>query len=322
MFYPFLDLAACPVCLSGLVLLAPVEKPCRTAMRMSPHRRMGPSGAPVGPLPPVSGEPLSNADTAGFPSPLLKLLRAAAASPVIDGRHTEVEVAEDILCCTGCGRWFPVREMLPELLPDHLRSPDQDREWMTRHLAAWPHTEIKEIGRRLIESVPPPDPAPSDEGARYKIAEMGITRRSLPASVAVMKEHGILERGFDRNDLAAYLRGTSLGGITHHQSDCHPHDIFVVRKAGSAGPDSRSPRKLLAGLTAAPRSGFAEAHGYGRQHRRHDMACRSRRRPRRRQARRPPFYGKARVAFGILRAVRPSPRRSPRRKRVRRDLPS
>jgi len=107
---------------------------------------------------------------------------AAAASPVSDGRHTEVEVAEGILCCPGCGRWFPIRDALPELLPDHLRSRDEDRAWLNHHLDTWPHTELKEIGRRLIESVPPSDPAPSDEGARYKIAEMGITRRSLPES--------------------------------------------------------------------------------------------------------------------------------------------
>lgn len=98
-------------------------------------------------------------------------------------------------------------------------------------------------------------------GAAIAFTEPGREHESLPASVAVMKEHGILERGFDRNDLAGYISGTALGDIAHHRADCHPHDIFVVRKAGGAGPDSRSPRKLLAGLTAAPRSGFAEVGG-------------------------------------------------------------
>lgn len=404
MFYPFLDLAACPVCRNGFVLLAPVEKPRRTAMRMSPPRRMGPPGAAVGPLPSVLVD--AGVDPGTHVASLRRLLENAAAAPVHDERHTEFEVAEGVLLCIGCVRWFPIRGTLPELLPDHLRSRDEDREWLNRHLDTWPHAELKEIGRHLIENPPPPGQAAADEGARYKIAEMGITRRKLPesfwgpalvapfypqqpdfsldllarftttlqrlepgidallldicsgfawtsewlvrlgyrtvavdlcrdymlaglprmetflpflavadvenlplvaecvdgvfsfdsfhhipdrrramrefdrvmypgaaiaftepgkkhenvpASIAVMKEHGILERGFDGKDLADYMNGTSLGSIAHHRSDCHPHDIFIVRKSGGVGPFSRSPRKLLADLTAAPRSGFAEA---------------------------------------------------------------
>jgi SAM-dependent methyltransferase len=94
-------------------------------------------------------------------------------------------------------------------------------------------------------------------GGRIALVEPGKQHEHHPGSIAVMKQHGILERGFDGTDLAGYIEGTSLGDIAHHRSDAHPHDIFTVQKAGVAEPDSRSPRSLIATIAPTPPFGTA-----------------------------------------------------------------
>jgi uncharacterized protein YbaR (Trm112 family) len=44
-----------------------------------------------------------------------------------------VEVAEGLLRCPECGRWYPIGsavETIPELMPDDLRERDRDLEWL------------------------------------------------------------------------------------------------------------------------------------------------------------------------------------------------
>lgn len=395
MFYPFLDLLACSACRGALTLLAASERPKRTALRMHRAQRMGPVGAPVGPTLETSRSTV-----------LGRLLSLAAAEPVHDGRDFEVEVVDGVLVCAGCGRWYPVRSSLPELLPDHLRSRDEERERLSGFLAAWSTPPLQAIRDFLLNGPRPVPRIAADEGAHYKIAEMAITKRTLPegfwgpplvepfhpqrpqfsldllarftttlqrlecglnamlldicagyawttewlvrlgyraigvdicrdymlaglprmesfvphllvadvenlpladdlfdgvfsfdafhhvpgrpramrefervmrpgarialiepgkehehhpGSVAVMKQHGILEKGFDQADLTAYVSGTSLGNIVHHRSDAHPHDIFVVQKGASVLPDTRSPRSLLAKIVPEPASGLTRA---------------------------------------------------------------
>ena len=93
-------------------------------------------------------------------------------------------------------------------------------------------------------------------GGRIALVEPGKEHEHHPGSIAVMKQHGILEKGFDGTDLAGYVEGTSLGDIAHHRSDAHPHDIFTVQKAGVAEPDSRAPRSLIATIAPTPPFGL------------------------------------------------------------------
>jgi ubiquinone/menaquinone biosynthesis C-methylase UbiE len=48
-------------------------------------------------------------------------------------------------------------------------------------------------------------------GTKLVLVEPGKLHESHPASVAVMRQHGILERGFDQADLAGDIEGTALG---------------------------------------------------------------------------------------------------------------
>jgi len=43
------------------------------------------------------------------------------------------QIAEGLLVCSECGRWYPIIDEIPELLPDDLREPKREIEW----LRAW-----------------------------------------------------------------------------------------------------------------------------------------------------------------------------------------
>jgi uncharacterized protein YbaR (Trm112 family)/SAM-dependent methyltransferase len=92
-------------------------------------------------------------------------------------------------------------------------------------------------------------------GARLVMIEPGAGHESNPRSVQVMKEHGILERGFDKDDLVGYTRKTTLRRIRHERTDVHPHDIFILEKDGAFQTDSLSPRALVADLKVTPEHG-------------------------------------------------------------------
>ena len=166
MFYNLLDLLVCAACCRPLTLLMPREEPRTTAMRMPPARRASPPNAMVGPLPESSA------------STFHAVLGPLAAAPALDGRDRRVSVIEGLLVCTGCARWFPIRDGLPEVLPDHLRHWDGDQTWLMARRAdagsaldgLWP----------LLEARPLQTDSPADRGAHYKRAEMAITHRALP----------------------------------------------------------------------------------------------------------------------------------------------
>ncbi|MDG6939682.1 MAG: Trm112 family protein [Nitrososphaerota archaeon] len=44
-----------------------------------------------------------------------------------------VTVKEAVLLCPKCGRWYPVTESIPRMLPDELRSRKEDESFLYRH---------------------------------------------------------------------------------------------------------------------------------------------------------------------------------------------
>lgn len=391
MFYSLLDLIICPACRQPLTVLAPTEQSQRTTMRMKPAHRAMPAGAIVGPLP----EPDSK-------TALWQLLSPLTACPATDGRDRETSVVQGILVCVYCERWYPIRNGLPELLPDYLRRWEKEWEWLMAYQSKLISLGLKDVLEILWVHERPGGQVYEDQGVHYKKAEMAVTERNLPEeffgpaavapfnpsnpnfsidllacfvttasrlgcgmngvvfdlgcgfawttewlvrlgyqaigadicrdyvlaglprmgnnlphlivgdvenlplrdecvdavlsfesfhhvpnrrramqelarimragtrivliepgiehekhprSVAAMKQHGILERGFDRAGLASYIQDTALGNIAHFRSDVHPHDIFTVLKAGNFETDSLAPRALVAEMIVQPEQG-------------------------------------------------------------------
>ena len=64
------------------------------------------------------------------------------------------EVVTGILYCSKCGRWFPIKEEIPIMLPDELRSVKEDIEFLEsirdRLLSMEP-----ELGKKILEEGKP-----------------------------------------------------------------------------------------------------------------------------------------------------------------------
>lgn len=96
-------------------------------------------------------------------------------------------------------------------------------------------------------------------GGTMVLTEPGIEHEHAAVSIDVMREHGILERGFDQAGLEGYISGLPLGGVQHYRSDTHPHDLYTLRKEGVFETDSLAPRALVAGIE--PETAAAVAAG-------------------------------------------------------------
>ncbi len=42
------------------------------------------------------------------------------------------EITEGLLTCSECGRWYPIMDEIPQMLPDDLRESREDLEWLRR----------------------------------------------------------------------------------------------------------------------------------------------------------------------------------------------
>ena len=82
------------------------------------------------------------------------------------------EMAEGLLLCSGCSRWYPITGQLPELLPDHLRDAARDLE-LFRQAASGLDPSL----RAAHETFTPGSSSSKDEGAHHKAAEIGIRKR-------------------------------------------------------------------------------------------------------------------------------------------------
>jgi uncharacterized protein YbaR (Trm112 family) len=42
------------------------------------------------------------------------------------------EITEGLITCSECGRWYPIMDEIPQMLPDDLREAREDLEWLKR----------------------------------------------------------------------------------------------------------------------------------------------------------------------------------------------
>lgn len=161
MRYSLLSLVACPVCASGLSCLVFEERPETTPEGLFPGGDRVSAGPGVGPAAPAQ------ADAPESPAGIL--LRRHATPPAPESRGLQMGVETGLLACGGCGRWFPIEQGIPELLPDHLR--DAAREAALFEVA----TQSLPIDLRdALAAFRPSGDASSDPGAHHKHAEITL----------------------------------------------------------------------------------------------------------------------------------------------------
>jgi len=167
MRYALLDFLACQACHSQLACFTARERSASiSAGPFNPGARVS-AGPGLGPLPPSNGAAGATAAAAAR----MRAFAQFATAPADQKRNFEVEIVSGVLLCAGCGRWYPIAGELPEVLPDHLRDVDRDLE-VIRESAAMMPAALADAALAFRPSSPA-----SDDGARYKRAEMSIKEK-------------------------------------------------------------------------------------------------------------------------------------------------
>ncbi len=132
MKYRFMDIAACPMCKHFPLELYVIEE------REYPDR-----------------EPQIRELLQQFKPPLCELYCYRLQTPIgkkiekVDGNTPcdqclKVEVATGVLYCPNCGRWYPIIDEIPRMLPDNLRKKDEDLKFLRRYADRLPEKITKE----------------------------------------------------------------------------------------------------------------------------------------------------------------------------------
>lgn len=161
MRYSLLNFIACPVSKTELtcVVTKEIVRPV-PPVHATGCGRVNQPGAMFGPLPAFS----NSTWLTGF-------LQSKACQPAPSSRNYEVVVEEGLLISAETGRWYPIRNFIPELLPDHLRDFERDFEFLNGLSTILP---VELVGR-LSDRTPFSGRAGQDQnGDKYKRAEMAI----------------------------------------------------------------------------------------------------------------------------------------------------
>jgi SAM-dependent methyltransferase/uncharacterized protein YbaR (Trm112 family) len=162
--YSLINFLACPACLGELVTIIAAERPSPAPARpwRSPSGEVAAEGTVVAPHRPAAVESALGAALARY-----------AAAPAPPERDNAVEVETGLLVCRACDRWFPIRALLPELLPDHLRDRDRDIEMLDACARVLP----EDLTAALRSAEPRRHAPAADHGIGYKRAEIGIEEK-------------------------------------------------------------------------------------------------------------------------------------------------
>jgi uncharacterized protein YbaR (Trm112 family) len=75
----------------------------------------------------------------GKERPMKKRLMEILACPICKHHPLELkvfaegeEIDEGILTCPECGRWYPIIETIPHMLPDELREEKEDKDFLVK----------------------------------------------------------------------------------------------------------------------------------------------------------------------------------------------
>ncbi len=54
------------------------------------------------------------------------------------------EIVEGVILCPKCNRWYPIRDEIPEMLPDELREENEDISFMKKWKDKFPKKTLTE----------------------------------------------------------------------------------------------------------------------------------------------------------------------------------
>jgi ubiquinone/menaquinone biosynthesis C-methylase UbiE/uncharacterized protein YbaR (Trm112 family) len=91
-------------------------------------------------------------------------------------RNHKVAVERVLLACGECGRWYPVFEFIPELLPDHLRNWENDIIFLESFSNDLPSPLYMELVKGAEHFQEAADKI-HDTGKHYKVAESSIIEK-------------------------------------------------------------------------------------------------------------------------------------------------
>ena len=60
-------------------------------------------------------------------------VKGKTASELGCEKCVKLEVVEGLLICSSCGRWYPIEDEIPSLLPDELRDKEDDLNFLRKH---------------------------------------------------------------------------------------------------------------------------------------------------------------------------------------------
>jgi len=119
--YSLLNFIACPVSKTKLTCVVTKEADVRIEhVRLSDCDRINQPGAMFGPTPPFSKRTW-----------FTDFLQSSACEAAPASRNYEAAVEEGLLISGETGRWYPIRNFIPELLPDNLRNFERDFEFLS-----------------------------------------------------------------------------------------------------------------------------------------------------------------------------------------------
>lgn len=162
MRYSLLNFLQCPHSATELVCLTlkEIDDPLPHVRQLSEARRINKPGALVGPVPNFTQK-----------TDLTEKLRAVAWTGADPARNYQVRVEEGLLVSAETGRWYPIRNFIPEILPDHLRNFDRDFEFLQSQRKMIPGHIFDALNR--LETFT--ERTRTDQGIGHKTSEMTIT---------------------------------------------------------------------------------------------------------------------------------------------------
>jgi uncharacterized protein YbaR (Trm112 family)/SAM-dependent methyltransferase len=162
--YSLLNFLACPASKTELSCVVTKEAESLIGhVRFTECDRVNRPGAMFGPVPRF-----------GKRTWLTEFLESNACESAPSSRTHEVVVEEGLLISGETGRWYPIRNFIPELLPDHLRNLERDMEFLSGLRPILPPALFERLydpklfsGRDLADEI----------GDNYKRAEMAISTK-------------------------------------------------------------------------------------------------------------------------------------------------